>query len=258
MTRLVMPWSVMRASPAPVVAGAALVGGVVRERAAVGHLGQDDHGRAAQQRLEEALPGVAGDPLALAHDHQRPAGEAAIGLGHGGAEGLLAHLHHPDGVVGVQGGEQIAGVAARDPEHVLDPGLGQHADDGVGDVDRLREVRRPRSFVIRHWTPPLTCGYSAIWPASTARADPVMNGARSLAQNSTTRAMPSGTPGRPKGSCEYTSVECMSAVRACAATASVPGVTTMVGAIASARMPCGPSSTARLRVRPRRPCFELE
>ena len=63
--------------PGAVVARPALIGGVVGQRRTVGHLGEDDQRRAAEQRLQVALPGVAGDPLALAHDDRGLTGEPA-------------------------------------------------------------------------------------------------------------------------------------------------------------------------------------
>ncbi len=134
--------------PRAVVGGAALVRRVVRERPAVAHLGEDQDRRAAHHRLEEALPGVAGDPLALAHHDQRLAGEATVGLGHRGADRLLAHLDRADRRVLVEPREDRPRVAARHPEHVAHAGLGQDVHDGVGDPALLLQWLR------RHARPP--------------------------------------------------------------------------------------------------------
>ena len=108
-------------------------------------------GELPMQRLEEALPGVAGDPLALAHHDERPAGEAAVGLGHRRPDRLLAHLDRADRRVAVEAREDRPGVAAGHAEHVLDPGLGQHVHDGVGDTTLLlqRLTSSWRSLVAR-------------------------------------------------------------------------------------------------------------
>ncbi len=144
--------------PRAVVTGAALVRRVVRQRGAVAHLGEDQDRRAAHHRLEEALAGVAGDPLALAHDDQRLPGEAPVGLGHRGADRLLAHLDRADRRVVVEPREDRTRVAAGHAEHVAHPGLGQDVHDGVGDPTLLlqwlrRHGRSPSSACGCHRPP---------------------------------------------------------------------------------------------------------
>src|ERR1700678_702221 len=68
--------------PGSIVAGSTLVRSVMRQSAAVRHLGEDHHRGASEQSFEIPLSSISNYPLALAHDDDWLARHPAICLGH--------------------------------------------------------------------------------------------------------------------------------------------------------------------------------
>ncbi len=82
----------------------------------------------------------------------------------------------------------------------------------------------------------------------------------SLAANTAARAMSSACPSLPSAIFDTVSSSSRFACSASAPPNRVgatrkPGVSVAAGAMATTRMPCGPSSRARLLTRPRVPCL---
>ena len=82
---------------AAIVAGAALVGRMLGQRGDIGEVGQQQHGRAAEVRLERAEEAVGKHEDALPDGDAGLAGEAPVDLGHDAGELLVAHEHRADG-----------------------------------------------------------------------------------------------------------------------------------------------------------------
>ena len=117
--------------PGAVVAGASLVGAVLRVGGIVAQVGQQQHRRARQMGFNRAEAGVQQEG-GLADGHARFAGQTAVGLGHHPGACLFADEHRPDRVpVVVQGVKQRSGIAARNTEDHIDPGLFKDADNGL-------------------------------------------------------------------------------------------------------------------------------
>ena len=119
--------------PAAIVAGRLLIRRMQMEPRRVGEIGEQQHGRTGEERLDRADQAVAQHPRPLPDHHARPARQPAIDLGHHAGERLLAHQHHAQRVlVLAQARDDAAGVAAGDAEHELDAGFLQHPPDQVG------------------------------------------------------------------------------------------------------------------------------
>jgi hypothetical protein len=116
--------------PAAVIAGRLLIRRVQAEARGIAEIGEEQHGRPRQMRLERANEAVAQDPRALAQEDARTPGQPAIDLGHDAAQRLLAHRHHAHLVLHLaQARDDAAGMPARYAEDVFDAGFRQHPRD---------------------------------------------------------------------------------------------------------------------------------
>jgi hypothetical protein len=118
---------------AAVVAGAALVGRVLREWSDIGEVGEQQHGRAAEMRLERAEKAIGKQKDTLPDGNAGLAGKAPVYLGHDAGELLVAHEHRADGaLVVVERVVEAAHVAAGDAEDHVDAGFLEHPNDRLG------------------------------------------------------------------------------------------------------------------------------
>ena len=116
--------------PAAPVAGPLLIGRMERKARGVAEIGQQQHRRARQMRLDDPDHAVAEHPRPLPQEHAGAPGQPPVNLGHDPAQQLLAHQDGADRVlVFAQARHDAPGVAAGDAEDHLDPGFFEHPGD---------------------------------------------------------------------------------------------------------------------------------
>ena len=113
-----------------IVAGAALIGRMLSVRCLIGEIGQQQHRRAAQVRLQRSQQRVGQHERPLPDRDPGLAGEAAVHLGHHARQLLVPHQYRPHRrLVIVQRVVDRPGIAANDPEHHVDAGTLQRLHD---------------------------------------------------------------------------------------------------------------------------------
>jgi hypothetical protein len=114
-------------------AGGGTVRGMLGERSDIGEVGEQQHGRAAEMRLERTEKAVGKHEDALPDGDAGLAGKASVYLSHDAGELLVAHERRADGaLVVVERVVEAAHVAAGDAEDHVDAGFLEHSDDRLG------------------------------------------------------------------------------------------------------------------------------
>ena len=106
-----------------------LVGGVLG-RAAIGGVGEHQHGGAAEESLHDAKSSVGAHEQPLAHNGRWLAGSAAVGIGHYGGSLFVAGQYGANLVLMAEEAIiYLASASSGYTEEVLDSGLLQHLDN---------------------------------------------------------------------------------------------------------------------------------